>query len=102
MTEILKLLNSCPVFLDHLNVRVVLLNTPVWQPLIDVQKDRYDRAMFLIDSLAQRHCPGAEIIDLVPQFSRMTELFFDPIHMNPEGQRAVTEVLGQYLVYESN
>ena len=67
-----------------------------------MQKDRYDRAMFLIDSLAQRHCPGAEIIDLVPQFSRMTELFFDPIHMNPEGQRAVTEVLGQYLVYESN
>ena len=79
------------------NARVILLNAPVWQPMIDAQKSEYDRAMFLIDSIAQKNCPAAEIIDLVPQFSARTELFFDPIHMNPEGQRAVTGALAEYL-----
>ena len=86
--------------LDYLageNARVILLNTPVWQPLISAQKTEYERAMFLVDSLAQRHCPDAEIIDLAPEFSTRTELFFDPIHMNPGGQEAVTLVLGKYL-----
>ena len=68
-----------------------------WEPLIDAQKAKYDRSMFLIDSLAREHCPGAEIIDLVPEFSHRTELFFDPIHMNPEGQREVTRALSESL-----
>lgn len=84
-------------FLSGENARVILLNTPVWQPLVNAQKPEYDRAMFLVDSIAKRHCPAAEIIDLVPEFSARTELFFDPIHMNPGGQEAVTLVLGKYL-----
>lgn len=84
-------------FLAGKNVRVILLNTPIWQPLISAQKPEYDRAMFLVDSLAQRHCPDAEIIDLVPEFSDRTELFFDPIHMNPEGQEEVTGVLAERI-----
>jgi hypothetical protein len=87
-------------FLAGENTRVILLNTPVWQPLINAQRPEYDRAMFLIDSLAQRHCPAAEIVDLVPEFSTRTKLFFDPIHMNPEGQKAVTEILAECLKLE--
>lgn len=89
-------------FLSGENSRVILLNTPIWQPLISAQKPEYDRAMFLVDSLAQRHCPAAEIIDLVPQFSARTELFFDPIHMNPEGQQVVTLELAKYLKMGGN
>lgn len=91
-----ELMDDFSSTLDYLrkeDVRVILLNTPVWQPLVNAQKAEYERSMFLIDSLAQRHCPDAEIIDLVPLFSGRTELFFDPIHMNPEGQKAVTGVL---------
>lgn len=84
-------------FLGSKNTRVLLLNTPVWEPLINAQKSEYDRSMFLIDSLAREHCPGAEIIDLVPEFAHRTELFFDPIHMNPEGQRVVTEALAERI-----
>ena len=84
-------------FLSSRNTRVLLLNTPVWVPLINAQKPEYDRSMFLIDSLAREHCPGADIIDLVPEFSHRTELFFDPIHMNPEGQRVVTEALAEWI-----
>jgi hypothetical protein len=85
-------------FLKKENVRVILLNTPIWKPLIDAQRQEYDKSMFLIDSIAQKACPGAEIIDLVPEFSADTRLFFDPIHMNPEGQRVVTQEVGKYLV----
>jgi hypothetical protein len=84
-------------FLTEENVRVLLLNTPVWQPLVEAQKDEYSRAMFLIDSLAREHCPAAEIIDFVPRFSTETKLFFDPIHMNPAGQEAVTQALCEQL-----
>ena len=84
-------------FLSSRNTRVLLLNTPVWEPLINAQRAEYNRSMFLIDSLAREHCPGAEIIDLVPEFAHRTELFFDPIHMNPEGQRVVTEALAERI-----
>ncbi len=84
-------------FLNWKGTRVLLLNTPIWEPLVDAQKSEYDRSMVLIDSLARAHCPGAEIIDLVPEFSRRTELFFDPIHMNPAGQREVTKALSASL-----
>lgn len=84
-------------FLSSKKTRVLLLNTPVWEPLINAQRAEYNRSMFLIDSLAREHCPGAEIIDLVPEFAHRTELFFDPIHMNPEGQRVVTEALAERI-----
>ena len=95
--ELMNDFSSALDFFRNEDVRVILFNTPVWQPLINVQKSEYDRAIFLIDSIAQRHCAAAEIIDLVPEFSGRSELFFDPIHMNPEGQRAVTEALAKCL-----
>ena len=85
-------------FLDGQGARVLLLNAPVWEPMIKANQPGYDRSMFLIDSIVRIHCPDAEIIDLVPAFSAKTEFFFDPIHMNPAGQKAVTVVLGRYLV----
>jgi len=84
-------------FLNDQRARVLLLNTPVWGPLVRANQSGYDRAMLVIDSIAGIHCPDAEIIDLVPQFSGRTELFFDLIHMNPEGQREVTAALSSRL-----
>ncbi len=85
-------------FLDGMGAMILLLNTPVWEPMVEANREGYDRSMFLIDSIAQIHSPGAEIIDLVPEFSGRTEFFFDPIHMNPAGQKAVTEVLADFLL----
>lgn len=89
-------------FLDEKNTRVLLLNTPVWQPLINAQKPEYERSMFLIDSIARIHCHGAEIIDLVPEFAARTNLFFDPIHMNPEGQAEVTRRVAAILTMSND
>lgn len=85
-------------FLSVEGVKVILLNTPVWRPVIEAQKEGYDRAMFIADSIAGAHCPGATFLDLAPLFSDSTTLFYDPIHMNREGQREVTEYLGEYIL----
>ena len=84
------------------NVRVILLNTPVWKPVADDKRNDFKKAMCLIDSIAKAQCPDAEIIDLMPLFSDRTELFYDAIHMNPEGQKEVTEVVARYLKCEDD
>ncbi len=85
-------------FLDDTGAKVLLLNSPIWKPMITANQPGYERSMFLIDSITEIHCPAAKIIDLVPQFSEDTELFFDPIHMNPQGQGAITSDLSKYLI----
>ena len=87
-------------FLDEQGARVLLVNTPIWEPVIRANQTGYDRSMLLIDSIAGLHCPDAEIIDLVPEFSSETEFFFNPIHMNPVGQKAVTGAVSRYLLSE--
>ncbi len=88
-----ELTHEFSTLLDNLageNVKVLLLNTPVWKPLVAAQSEEYTKSMQIIDSLAQNHCPSAVLIDLVPRFSHKSSYFFDPIHLNPEGQRIVT------------
>ena len=84
-------------FLKGENVKVILLNTPVFKPIITIQDHQYNRAMQIIDSIAQVSCPDASIIDLVPLFSDNNSLFFDPIHLNPTGQKVITEYFSEVL-----
>lgn len=95
--ELMDDFSSTLDFLNGENVRVILLNTPVWQPLINAEKQEYEKSMFLIDSLKQKHCPDSEIIDMLPHFTSRTELFFDPIHLNHVGQKIVTEYFAAIL-----
>lgn len=88
------LINDFSSILDYLreeNVNVILLNTPVYKPMINVQSDAYLRVMNTIDSVSKARCPKAFLVDLVPQFSNNSSLFFDPIHLNPDGQKVVTD-----------
>jgi hypothetical protein len=84
-------------FLKEENVRVILLNTPVYKPVIAVQNDQYQVAMQKIDSIAQASYPEASFVDLVTVFSDKSSLFFDPIHLNPVGQKVITEYFSKVL-----
>jgi hypothetical protein len=77
-------------FLNEKNVKVILLNTPVYKPIISVQIDQYMRSLQTIDSITKVACPKARIVDLAPNFSDKRSLFFDQIHLNPEGQKVIT------------
>jgi hypothetical protein len=100
--DLMKEFSSLLDFLKKEDVKVILLNTPLWKPILDAQQSDYKRSMFLIDSIRQVHFPGTEILDLVPEFSQRTNCFFDPIHMNPEGQEAVTEIVADHLIKDKN
>jgi hypothetical protein len=70
--------------------RVVLLNTPIAGALMSAVGRDGDKAMALIRSVADRY-PNVTVIDLAPEYQDKAELFFDPIHMNPEGQKVITD-----------
>lgn len=56
------------------------------------------RVMRIIDSVAKVRYPEVKIVDLVPLFSNNSLLFFYPVHLNPGGQRLVTEYFSAVLV----
>lgn len=86
MQELKKIL----AFLHAKKVKVILLNTPVYSPVTEIQKARVDEVFNLIKSWIVAY-PEMHFLDLSPSFNTQTKLFFDPIHMNPEGQKVVTE-----------
>ncbi len=69
--------------------RVILLNTPVSGILARAVRQDYDRSMQMIRDMAAPY-PNIHVVDLSPDFEDREELFFDPIHMNPDGQQQVT------------
>lgn len=75
---------------------MILLNTPVYEPLTAVQPEAYQKALQIIAEKAAERSNTA-LIDLSPEFTGHTAFFFDPIHMNPEGQNAVTKTFVQRL-----
>lgn len=89
LSEILK-------FLEKQKVKVILFNPPVYRPLITIQSASYLKAMQIIDAQVTKY-NNTVLIDISPEFTNYTAFFFDPIHMNPEGQKVVTKVFGRKL-----
>lgn len=83
--------------LKEKKVDVILLNTPIFEPLLSVQSMDYQKVLHIADSVAISHCPGTYFVDLVPKFSTKSNLFFDPIHLNPDGQKAVTDYFAKII-----
>ncbi|MEI6680032.1 MAG: SGNH/GDSL hydrolase family protein [Mariniphaga sp.] len=77
-------------YMEEQKVKVILLNTPVYKPLVMVQPDLYNKTINIITELAVKY-RNTTVIDLSPEFTGHTSYFFDPIHMNPEGQKMVTK-----------
>jgi hypothetical protein len=100
ITFIKELIEDFSKVLDYLaekDTKVILLNTPIWGPMVNAQPEEYLRSIRVIDSLRVIHCPSADLVDLVPRFSGSTRYFFDPIHLNPDGQNAVTEYFAEVV-----
>jgi len=83
-------------FLNEKQVAVILLNTPVFHALTEVQKAEQEKVFSLIQRLASRN-RNIRFVDLSKGFDHRAELFFDPIHMNPEGQRELTDAFSVFV-----
>jgi hypothetical protein len=80
--------NTLPYLSAHAQT-VILLNTPISGILSRAVRGDDDKVMAMIRSMAIRY-PNVHVVDLSPEFEWKSECFFDPIHMNPEGQKRVT------------
>lgn len=71
-------------------IDVVLINTPIVKEYNEYEPGKYNNVILYFDSLAN----SSDLIhywDLNPKFSHKYELFFDPIHINSNGQPIVTK-----------
>lgn len=69
---------------------VILLNTPVSGLLTKAVSKDYNKALSMILEMAKPY-PNIHVVDFSPDFGDDSRLFFDPIHMNPEGQKKITQ-----------
>ncbi|MDH8700988.1 hypothetical protein M2138_000326 [Dysgonomonadaceae bacterium PH5-43] len=71
-------------------VNVILVQTPVVDVLNEVDKDGYAKVANIFTSYTENN-ELIEYWDLNYKFSSDYSLFFDAIHLNPKGQREITE-----------
>lgn len=78
--------------LETRGLTVILVNTPIVKPLNEFEPERYAR---FIRYMKQLDASSPHIIywDFNPEFSDHYALFFDPIHLNADGQRVINAEL---------
>jgi len=103
--ENIDVFNKTLPFLSSHAQTVILLNTPISGIMAKAVRSDDDKAIAMIRSMASRY-QNIHVVDLAPEFETQSELFYDPIHMNPEGQKRITDVVSvvaeSLLVRKSN
>jgi len=84
-------------FLDTNGIHCLLLALPCVDMLNKAEPEKYAKAMAIVQDLAGQH-PLATFADFNPELSNRYELFADPIHLNPLGQKVVTDKLIVWLL----
>lgn len=70
-------------------IKVILVNTPIAKPLNDYQPEEYRKIISYFESLAKNNM--TEYWDFNPEYSDDYDIFFDPIHLNPKGQKIINK-----------
>lgn len=74
------------------NIRIILVNPPIAAPLNTTEPEQHRKIISYFQKLATSN-PSVYYWDYNQDYSNQYRLFFDPIHLNPEGQQAVTKKL---------
>lgn len=78
------------------NIQVILLQTPILKSLTDLHKDKFSEIMAYYKELDQNN-PNVHFLNMAPEYENNNALFFDPIHLNVNGQYNVTNDFIHYL-----
>lgn len=73
-------------------IYVVLLQSPSYYKLTENQQEKYKKTEAYFRSLANSS-PLVEFIDYDKLYNKQANLFFDPLHLNVEGQKLMTNRL---------
>ncbi|MDT8301698.1 MAG: SGNH/GDSL hydrolase family protein, partial [Sedimentisphaerales bacterium] len=77
-------------------IHVILLHIPIVDLYNQAEPEKYRRAIELLQRFSSRY-NQVTFLDYSSFYCQQYELFYDPIHLNPQGQRLVTEKLAQDL-----
>lgn len=78
--------------IESKGIITILVNTPIAKPLNEYEPEKYQA--FIEYMKEQDSCsPLVFYWDLNPEYSECYELFFDPIHLNIEGQKVINQTL---------
>lgn len=78
--------------LESKGIVTILVNTPIAKPLNGYEPEKYSR---FINYMKQLDSSSSMIVywDLNPEYSEQYNLFFDPIHLNMDGQKVINQEL---------
>ncbi|WP_299361305.1 hypothetical protein [Winogradskyella sp.] len=76
------------------DIKVVLLYVPTIDMLETIQKEEFDETIQIFKSQTNG---DITFLNFQEPWSHRYELFFDPIHLNPQGQKKITDQLISFL-----
>ena len=79
-------------YLESKNCLTVLLFIPTISILNNSDSVNYNKAIAMLNQYSKEY-KKVVFLNYNPKFSNKYMLFYDPIHLNPEGQKVVTETL---------
>lgn len=90
--ENLKILKKTIEMLKKKQVNVVLFYVPTIDLVNDLEPRRFEETIQIFNQLEQDY-DNVVFLNFLEPFSHKHELFYDPIHLNPKGQKVVTNQL---------
>lgn len=79
-------------FITDKEINVILVNTPTIDLLNTYEPLKYRRMMQWFSDFAEKH-PLVEFVDFNPKYEANYQIFSDKIHLNRNGQKAITSEL---------
>ncbi|WP_282781806.1 hypothetical protein [Phaeodactylibacter xiamenensis] len=77
-------------------IDVLLIYTPTIDIFNNAEPDKFREELDYFRKVARTN-PNIEIIEYLNPWSSRYEIFFDPIHLNPKGQKIITDSLSHFL-----
>ena len=74
------------------NIKLVLLGIPTIGILNRTDPENYNKAMAMLEDYSKKY-KNVYFINYNDEFENDYDLFYDPVHLNPKGNKAVTEKL---------
>jgi len=92
--DYLKCFDETLQYTAQKGIHVVLVYIPTIDLLNEAEPEKYKQAIHTLQEFAKKY-GHVTLLDYCSAFAHRHDLFYDPVHLNPRGQKAVTERLAQ-------
>ena len=98
-SELLDTFDKTVQLITERGLKLILINTPTLDLLKQQNPEAYQKVIAIFQSYADLN-DNVEYWDFNPEYESDYSLFYDPIHLNPEGQKKITSELITKLIYK--